>query len=133
LRTMTIKAIELVHKFWELMQTNDFRSVGTVLSDDFVLEWPQSKERIRGRDNYVRMNVEYPAHGQWHFTVNRVVGNEWEAVSDVSVTDGVQKARVISFFTVRDERIARMVEFWPDDFAVPGNRKHLVEPTDAAQ
>ena len=65
------------------MKTNDFRSVGSVLSDDFVLEWPQSNERIRGRDNYTTMNAEYPAHGRWQFTVQRIVGNESEAVSDV--------------------------------------------------
>ena len=127
---MRAKAVELVEKFWELMMTNDFRLVGSVLSDDFVLEWPQSNERIRGRNNFSAMNEEYPAHGCWQFTINRLVGNDVEAVSDVSVTDGVQKARVISFFTVRDEKIAKMVEFWPDDYQAPDNRKHLVEEMD---
>ena len=121
------KALELAEKFWELMATNDFRSAGSVLADDFVLEWPQSNERIRGRDNFAAMNEEYPAQGRWQFTINRIVGADNEAVSDVSVTDGVQKARVISFFTVRDEKIAGMVEFWPEPFPAPGNRKHLVE------
>jgi hypothetical protein len=56
------------------------------------------------------MNQEYPAYGAWTFTVNRIVGNDHEAVSDVSVTDGVQHARAISFFTVDKGRICRMVE-----------------------
>src|SRR6266436_6655347 len=98
---MSSKAVDVVARFWELMSTNDFRSVGSMLSDDFVLDWPQSNERIRGRDNFAAMNEEYPAHGGWTFTVNTVVGNDVEAVSDVSVTDGVQKARAISFFSVR--------------------------------
>ena len=124
---MKAKAVELVEKYWELMKSNDFHSVGSVLSDDFVLDWPQSNERIRGRENFALMNQEYPAHGRWQFTVNRIVGNDAEAVSDVSLTDGVQKARVISFFTVRDENVLNMVEFWPDDYPAPENRKHLVE------
>jgi len=128
-----MKAIELVNRFWELMQSNDFYSVGAVLSDDFILDWPQSGERIRGRDNFARMNHEYPAHGRWRFTVNRIIGNDSEAVSDVSLTDGVQKARAISFFTIKDGRIARMVEFWPDPFPAEENRKHLVEVTDTTQ
>lgn len=94
---MNTRAVELTEKFWELMATNDFRSVGSILSDDYVLEWPQSGERIRGRDNYAAMNEQYPAHGRWHFSVNRIVGDDNEAVSDVSVTDGVQQARAISF------------------------------------
>jgi hypothetical protein len=124
---MSAKAVEIVKEFWSLMMTNDFRSVGSVLSDDFILDWPQSNERIRGRANFARMNEEYPAHGRWQFTVNRVVGDDVEAVSHVLVTDGTQKATVVSFFTVNGENISRMVEFWPDNYPAPDNRKHLVE------
>lgn len=124
---MRSKAVELAEEFWRLMMTNDFRSVGSALSDDFVLDYPQSNERIRGRDNFARMNEEYPAHSRWQFIVNRIVGDDMEAVSDVSVTDGVQKARVISFFSIEHGKIARMVEFWPDNYPAPDNRKHLVE------
>jgi hypothetical protein len=95
---MSAKAVDIVKQFWNLMATNDFRAAGSVLADDFVLEWPQSGERIRGRDNYAAMNAEYPAKGRWTFTINRLVGNDEEAVSDVTVSDGVQLARVISSF-----------------------------------
>ena len=125
------KAVEVVRKFWELMLTNDFRSVGSVLSDDFVLDWPQSSERIRGRANFAAMNEQYPAHGRWQFVINRVIGDDSEAVSDVWVSDGVQRARVISFFTVREDKVVRMVEYWPENYPAPENRKHLVEKIDA--
>jgi len=127
------RAVKLVERFWELMASNDFRSVGSVLADNFVLDWPQSGERIRGRDNYAAMNEQYPAKGRWTFTINRIVGNDDEAVSDVSVTDGFQKARAISFFTVRETQIERMVEYWPEPFAPFDNRKHLVERIDSLQ
>jgi ketosteroid isomerase-like protein len=122
-----MSAIDLVKKFWSLMESNDFRSVGEVLSDDFELKWPQSNETLRGRDNFAAMNEEYPSHGLWRFTVNRIVANENEAVTDVSVTDGVQNARVISFFSVSNDVIRQMVEFWPEDFPPAQNRRHLVE------
>jgi hypothetical protein len=83
-------AFVVVEKFWRLMVSNDFRSVGELLGDDFTLDWLQSNERIRGRDNFAAMNEQYPAHGRWEFTVNKVVGNDVEAVTDVFVTDGVQ-------------------------------------------
>ena len=122
-----MSSVEVVKRYWLLMQSNDFRSVGQVLSDDFVLEWPQSNERIRGRDNFSSMNEEYPAHGTWRFTVNKIVGEEIDVVSDVSLTDGVQVARVISFFTVTNGKIRKMVEFWADPFSPLDNRRHLVE------
>jgi hypothetical protein len=124
---MKAQAIAVVEKYWELMNTNDFRSVGSLLADDFLLDWPQSNERIRGRDNFAAMNEEYPAHGRWTFTINRLIGGEREAVSDVLVSDGVQNARAISFFSIADGKIAGMVEYWPDEFPAPENRRHLVE------
>ncbi len=118
---------DVVREFWRLMATNDFHSVAAVLSPGFVLEWPQSKERIRGAERFARMNHEYPAHGRWEFTINCIVGGESEAVSDVTVTDGVQTARAISFFSVAGGKVIRLVEFWPEPYPAPANRAHLVE------
>lgn len=109
------------------MASNDFHSVGAVLADDYTLDWPQSNERIRGKERFATVNAEYPSSGFWTFTVNRIIGSDSEVVSDVSVTDGVQSANAISFFTVVDGKIARQVEFWPEPYPAPGNRKHLVE------
>lgn len=120
-------AVQIVQKFWQLMASNDFYSVAAVLSDDFVLEWPQSHERIRGAENFAQMNAEYPAAGPWRFSVNHVVGQGGEAVSDVFVTDGVADARAISFFTLSDGKIVKIVEFWPEPYAPPSNRQHLTE------
>ena len=47
---------------------------------------------------------------------------------EVTVTDGVQHARAISFFEVRGGKITRIIEFWPEPYAAPGHRAHLVEP-----
>jgi len=123
----TTAAEQIVREFWRLMASNDFFSVGALLTDDFVLEWPQSDERIRGRDRFALMNADYPSNGRWFFVVNRIVAGESEAVSDVSITDGVQNARAISFFTIVGGRIARLVEYWPEPYPAPENRKHLVE------
>ena len=122
------QAIHIVEQFWALMGANDFAAVGVLLSDDYVLEWPQSNERIRGRNNFAAVNAEYPASGPWRFTIHRIVGSATEAVSDVSVTDGTQTARSVSFFTIRSGLIVRQVEFWPEPYPAPANRAHLAEP-----
>lgn len=132
MNTPTPSPAELVQEFWHRMATNDFAAVAPLLADDFVLDWPQSNERFRGAERFVRMNAEYPAHGPWRFTVHRVVGSSVEAVSDVSVTDGVQQARVLSFFDVEGGRVQRIVEFWPEPTPAPAHRAHLAEPIDPA-
>lgn len=125
---LTPSAVTVVERFWQLMESNDFAAVGAVLSDDFVLEWPQSNERIRGRDNFAGMNRTYPAHGAWRFTIKRLFGDQREAVSEVEVTDGVQQARALSLFTVEHGLITRLREFWPEDYAAPAHRAQWVEP-----
>jgi hypothetical protein len=104
------RSIAIVQSFWRLMASNDFDQVAAILSDDFVLEWPQSKERIRGAARFAQMNREYPAHGLWRFAIQSIVGGEADAVSDVIVTDGTQTARAISFLTLARDRISRIVE-----------------------
>lgn len=121
-------AEDTVREFWRLMASNDFQSVGQVLSSGFVLEWPQSNERIRGADNFTRMNAEYPAHGPWTFELKRLVAGPVEVVTQVAVTDGIQHAEAISFFEVADGRITRLVEYWPAGYPAPPGRAHLTEP-----
>ena len=125
---MSAAAVEIAREFWRLMSTNDFHAVGAVLADDFILAWPQTNERIRGRERFATVNVEFPAKGVWVFTVNRIVGGEVEAVSDVTVTDGSRRDRAVSFFSVHAGKITRIVEYWPEPSAAPANRSHLVEP-----
>ena len=120
-------AVTAVREFWRLMNSNNFSAVSAILTDDFTLEWPQSTELIRGPERFARMNCEFPAKGRWEFTVNRIVGANSEAVSDVSVADGFRHDRAVSFFTLRDGRICRIVEYWPEPFAPPSNRAHLAE------
>jgi ketosteroid isomerase-like protein len=124
---MEANAIEIVREYWMRMQSNDFSSAAELFADEYVLDWPQSNERIRGRENFVKVNEEYPAQGRWDFTVNRIVGDEKTVVTDVSITDGVMHARAITFSTVVNGQITKQVEYWPDEYEPPENRKHLVE------
>jgi uncharacterized protein involved in tolerance to divalent cations/ketosteroid isomerase-like protein len=124
---MPASAESVVRAFWQLMASNDFDAVGAVLAPGFVLEWPQSGERIRGAENFARVNSEYPSHGRWRFTVQRVVAQGPSVVTQVGVTDGVRSAEAISFFSVEDGRISRIVEYWPDPFEPRPERRHRVE------
>lgn len=117
----------LVSQFWAAMQANDRAAAAKLFADDYVLRWPQSGERIRGAVNFFAINSAYPAAGRWTFTVERLVVEGEQAVSDVVVSDGVVTARAITFTRVRDGRIARQVEYWPEPFEAPAWRAAWVE------
>ena len=118
---------QIVEQFWKTMGDNDFYAVTELLHDDFTLEWHQSGERIRGRENFAKINTAYPAEGKWRFTINSIVAEGDVVVTDVSVTDGVRQDRVITFSTLRDGKIWKQVEFWPDPFEAPAWRAQWVE------
>lgn len=120
-------AKQIVEGFWAAMQTNDFQAAGEFLHDDYILEWPQSGERIRGRVNFVAINQNYPAHGRWEFTIHRIIADGEEVVSDVGVTDGTIRGRAITFSKIQDGKILHQTEFWPDPFEPAAWRAQWVE------
>ena len=126
-RVSAVACRAVVERFWALMQANDFAAAAECMSPDVRVEWPQSGERIRGRENFIAVNANYPAAGRWVFEVERVVASGDEVVSDVGVTDGVLHARAITFSTVLRGRIVRQVEYWPEPFAAPAWRAAWVE------
>jgi SnoaL-like domain len=113
--------------FWETMHTNDFEAASQWLSEDFELIWPQSSERVVGRLNFVAINTQYPAQGKWQFSINNLVAEGCQVVSDVTVSDGVIRARAITFSTIENDKISRQVEFWPDSYEAPAWRARWVE------
>lgn len=117
----------VVARFWAAMQDNDWAAASERLAEDVVIEWPQSGEVIRGRANFVAINAHYPAAGRWRFAIERVVHEGDAVVTDVAVTDGKLKARAISFATVADGFITKLVEYWPDPFDAPAWRASWVE------
>jgi ketosteroid isomerase-like protein len=129
---MTRSAIaskQVVEEFWAAMQTNDFRAAARLLSEDFVLDWPQSGERVRGRDDFSTLNENYPVTGRWTFAVRTIIAEGDQAVSDVEVRDESIQARVITFSTIEAGKIVRQVEYWPEPFEPAAWRSEWVERT----
>ena len=118
---------QILENFWETMGTNDFHAASRLLHDDYTLEWPQSGERILGRDNFAEINISYPAEGKWRFSINHVVAEGDMVVTDVSVTDGKVLGRAITFSTIRDRKILKQIEFWPEPFDAPAWRAQWIQ------
>lgn len=118
---------QVVEQFWAAMQTNNFHAAAEWLHDEYVLEWPQPGERVCGRANFVAVNENYPAAGRWNFTIHRLIAEEDEVATEVTVTDGAITGRAITFSTVRDGKIVRQTEYWPDPFEPAVWRAQWVE------
>ncbi len=117
---------ELVESLWHAFDRFEFAAVADLLHDDFVCEWLQSRERIRGRDNFIAINTHYP--GQWRINIVRLVDSGDELVTEIVVTDGQKTDRAVSFFQFKDNKIYRIREYWLEPYAAPDWRQQWVEP-----
>src|SRR5258708_31325505 len=102
---------EVVGARWNRIQDRDWIGVGELDDEHAVIDWPASRERIAGRDNFVPVNREYPEG--WSIHVLRIVADDDQVVSEVEVPHaGLGIFRVASFWTVIDNRIVRGTEYW---------------------
>ncbi|MEH1130808.1 nuclear transport factor 2 family protein [Micromonospora sp. CPCC 206061] len=117
---------EVVREYWTRAEARDWAGFGELLADDVVYELPQSRERIRGKVDYLRFNEEYP--GDWHASLVRAVGQGSHAATWISVTTDGEEQAALTFFELDDQGlIARITDFWPEPYEPPPGREHLVE------
>jgi limonene-1,2-epoxide hydrolase len=122
---------ETVSAFWAAMQSNDWDEAATHLAPECVIDWPCSGERIVGRRDFASIQARYPTStGRWSFEVHRLVADGDVVVSEVTVTDGEQSARVIAFSELEGGRIARQIEYWPVSYDPLPGREDLTRPID---
>jgi ketosteroid isomerase-like protein len=102
---------EVVRALWNRIQDRDWVGVGELVAEHAVIEWPASRERIIGRDNFVAVQREYPEG--WSIHVLRIVADDDQVASEVEVPHAeLGIFRVASFWTVIDNRIVRGIEYW---------------------
>jgi ketosteroid isomerase-like protein len=123
----TTSAHEVVAAYWAAAEARDWEAFGALVADDVVYRGPQTREQVRGRDAYVRFNVEGFDY-EWHARVQLIVGERSHAVSwvDFEGREGTQPGLCV-FELGDDGRISRITDFWPDPYELPAGRAHLVE------
>ncbi|MEW2396414.1 nuclear transport factor 2 family protein [Streptomyces sp. NPDC046862] len=115
-----------VERFWATAEARDWTAFESTLAEDVVYTLPQTRERITGRDVYVRFNREYP--GDWHVRTERIVSEPDQVVTWMRVTVGPEEMHAVSFFTGDGYgRIATVTDFWPEPYEPPAGRDHLTE------
>jgi ketosteroid isomerase-like protein len=119
-------ARDAVTRYWAACEARDWAAFGALVAEDVVYECPQTRERVRGRDAYVRFNAEYP--GDWHVRVERAVGDGRHAATWTRFeVDGGEQAGLCFFDLDGQGLIAHITDFWPVPYEPPPGREHLVE------
>ncbi len=117
---------QLIERFFEALDRRDWVGFAAVLHPEVVYEIPQSRERIRGRDRYVRFNREYP--GDWHLTPTWILADGAAGVGRFEWRVGkTAPEEAFVFFDVRDGLLASVTDYWPEPYEPPPGREQLTE------
>ncbi len=123
----------------------DFATLASLRHADFVEEWPQSGERIRGHANYQAIHENYPgglpdlkprrilgSEDRWvvtpSFTPLRIIGTgDVYLIHSAGAYAGGDIDQAVVIVELRDGKIAKQTTFFAPAFDAPPWRERWVE------
>jgi hypothetical protein len=139
---------EVLERFIESMNAADFDRADLCLADDVVEDYPQSRERIRGRVNRRAVVENYPGRTERDFVPGKsgaIVGDDqwvmtpamsllrlngsgerFTATGELIYPNG-EKWHVVQLFELHGGKIAKMTTFFAPPFEPAPYRAKFVE------
>jgi ketosteroid isomerase-like protein len=116
---------DVIERHWAAGNARDWPRFAAVIHEQLVYDVPQTRERVRGRANYVEFFRTWP--GDWRADVQRMVVDGSSAATEIDfVVDG-ETMTGISFFEVVDGMIARITDYWPSAYEPPTRMTDVIE------
>ena len=114
---------------WKAIEVGDWDGASALLHDDFVQEWPQSGERIVGRENALAINRNFPGGApKMAFRESVAVGDLVVLQVDLKYADG-SVYQAVCIMELRDGKVAKETDYFAEPFAAPQWRAQWVERT----
>ena len=119
------KGRDVALELWRCFDERRFRDALSLLSENFEAHWPNTRERIVGRESFIGLNESYP--GDSRCTVRRVEECDDAVVTITEIRNGDAVLFAVSFFEVRDGLIVRAEEYFADNGPPPYERSQFAE------
>ena len=110
---------------WAASDANDFEAEHQIYREDAVLEYPQSGERIRGRQNIQLSRAAQP--NRKRFIVRRIIGAGDLWVTEYVLTYDGRPSYTVSIMEFANGKVARETQFFGDPFEPGASRTRWVE------
>jgi hypothetical protein len=122
---------EALNQHWAASDSGDFVTEHDIYHDDAFLDYPQSRERIRGRQNIQTTRTLQP--NKKHFVVHRIVGSGDLWITEYVMTYDSRPYYTVSIMEFRGVRVAHETQYFADPFDASEWRKKWVENMDGAK
>jgi hypothetical protein len=90
-----------------------------------VLEYPQSGERTRGRNNIQKQRASQPSNKR--FSIRRIIGSGELWVPEFILTYDSKPSYTVSIMEFSGDKVARQTRYFADLFPTPPFRAKWVE------
>jgi hypothetical protein len=124
MRDDDVRAALLRH--WAASDADDFAAEHEIYDDQAVLDYPQSGERIRGREAIQASRMAQP--DEKRFKVRRLLGAALLWVSELVVRYGDRDFRVVSIMEFDADKVIRETQYFAEPFEPGASRAQWVEP-----
>jgi ketosteroid isomerase-like protein len=108
------------------ISAGDRAALDEVFTEDIVMEWPQSGERIVGAQNRREVYSRFPSLPKVAKRRLTGSGDVWALEASLDYGDG-DPFLCVFVFEMRDGRIAKEVAYWSKPFPAPEWRAPWVE------
>ncbi|MGM4981087.1 MULTISPECIES: nuclear transport factor 2 family protein [Rhizobium] len=116
---------EALNRHWAASDANEFDVEHDIYQENALLEYPQSGERIRGRNNIQASRIAQP--NAKRFSVRRIVGAGDLWITEFILTYDNSPSYSVSIMEFRDGKVARETQYFGDPFAPGPSRAQWVE------
>ena len=114
-----------LERHWAASDADDFAVEHEIYRDDAVLHYPQSGERIRGRDKIQESRTVQPSKKR--FTVQRIIGERDLWVTELVLTYDGMPSYTVSIMEFSDGKVAHETQYFGEPFKPGPSRAHLVD------
>lgn len=114
-----------IQHHWDASDAADFEVEHEIYREDAVLDYPQSGERIRGRQNIRQSRFLQP--NRKRFTVRRIVGSGELWITEFILSYDGTPSYAVSIMEFREGLVANETQYFGDRFDPAPSRAHLVE------
>jgi ketosteroid isomerase-like protein len=114
-----IRAALIQH--WAASDTDDFEAEHAIYREDAVLEYPQSGERIRGRENIQTTRTLQPSKKR--FAVQRIIGRGDLWITEYILTYDAKPSYTVSMMEFLEGKVVRETQYFSDPFEAAAWRR----------
>jgi ketosteroid isomerase-like protein len=116
---------DVIERFFEAFERGDVDALDDLLHEDYVEEYPQSGERIRGKDNLRAVNDNYP--GMPTMIEHSYVLSGDLGVIKMTLDYGDNRVYACEIVDFEDGRMKRARAYFAEPFDAPEWRTQWVE------